>query len=125
MTHYTGSLSEIEAEIGQQLQARSCEGMWTGRAERFLHHALPALFELSVRTNTPLTHARLMEGLAFKTIVRLSQSPRISQPSKALLRAYLANLPGYTHGGHVQAECMHGYISMMFDSAILENPSAT
>ncbi len=123
MTHYTGSLSEVEAEIGQQLQARSCEGMWTGRAKSFLHNALPALFELSVQTNTPLTHARLMEGLAFKTIVRLSQSPRIGQSSKALLQAYLATLPGYTHGVHAQAECQHGYVCMMLKGALPENPS--
>lgn len=123
MHHYSGTLWELEQEFMSKLQ-RDNDGVWFGRAQALLHQALPAIFESSVLTNTPLTNESLVNRLSYRALLRLSSSRSISEPSQQCLRTYFANLPGHSLGLHQQAENIHGYVLMLLSTVRQTEPLA-
>ena len=127
MRHYTGLLADVEHNLCQQLDAKLAPDntMWYGRTKILLHHALPIVFEYAVLTQTPLTKATLLERLQLPCLLRLLRSSQISESSKALLRLYLKDLPGFNNGVFVQAAWQHGYITMMLETIESDDLAST
>ncbi len=127
MHHYMGSLTDVEHNLCQQLAAKVAPDntMWCGRTKTLLHHALPIVFEYAALTQTPLSKATLLERLQLPCLLRLLCSSQISESSKAQLRLYLNDLPGFNNGALVQAALQHGYITMMLETIESDDLAST
>lgn len=79
--------------------------MWGNRAQQFIDALLPGLYYLQKQGEFTITPQSLKTALSFKEAIILSKR---DTPSRALLKNYLQNLPGYNESNN-KAEELHGY----------------
>jgi intracellular multiplication protein IcmO len=92
--------------------------MWKGRAISFLSSYMPALIELRDLGHLMLYIGRVREYMPFWKYIELMNDPNISQRSREMMMAYLADVPGYKREkGENQSSTFleqYGYQQMQF-----------
>jgi hypothetical protein len=115
----SGDADTLCALMTELLDPTGSDGaMWMGRGKFMLTAVLRALVHLRDVEGVPLDAARVRDHLGLRKVIELSESPRVDDASKLLLRNYLHSLPGFVpQAGFRQSNTtldQHGYLEMLF-----------
>lgn len=87
--------------------------IWKARSDGMLRVALSALVDLRDGGFMTLDPKSLLDGMSLECFVRMEEDVRLSPASRAGIKRYLDELPGYRVGSSIADE-HHRYLLMCF-----------
>ena len=87
--------SNIQLLVGLMDASDGKGDMWKGRAITFISSYMPALVELRDKQLVMLYIGLVRSTMPFTKYLELMANPNISQRSREMMQAYLADVPGY------------------------------